>query len=267
VSTIRSPDPLTDGVSLGSAIVSLIDPHPGHEREFNDWYERDHMYSCGVAGPHVFAVSRWVATRELKALRCPSSGPIADPVEAGSFLGLFWIESDRHEEQATWVSEVLPGLAEAGRMLPHRDHVCTATYEFRGAVLRDTVPPELACDHRYDGLVAWWLDRRPDATLAEVEAWLIDELEAVIDGSPLGQSLLFTPRPKPAAWPADLAEPEGVGDRLLVLGFLDCDPREWWGPWFDKLNSRVDGSGIATTALIAPFIPTVPGTDRYLDQL
>lgn len=267
MATIRPADPIDDGVSLGSAIVSLIDPHRGHEREFNRWYERDHMYSCGIAGPHVFAISRWVATRHLKALRRPATSPIAEPVDAGSYLGLFWIESDRHEEQAAWVAEALPRLEEAGRMFPHRTHVCTATYEFRGSVLRDTVPPELACDHRYEGLVAVWLERRPSTPLSGLEDWLTGEVEGVIDGSPLGQALLFTPRPKPAAWPADLPDPPGVGERLLLVGFLDCDPREWWSPWFGDLHRRIDEGGRATTSLVAPFIPTVPGTDRHLDEI
>jgi hypothetical protein len=255
------------GISLGSAIVSLIDPHPGHEREFNEWYERDHVYACAMAGPHTFALSRWVATRDLKALRRPDVSSIADPVTAGSFLTLFWIEWGRDEEQAAWVSEMLPELQESGRMLPHRDHVCTATYEFRGAVLRDTVTPELACDHRYDGLVAVWLEREPSVALADVEARVLRLVEPVIDSSPLGQALLFTPRPRPAAWPADVADPAGVGDRLLLLAFLDCDPREWWTPWFAGLDAVIDGTGLANTSLVAPFVPTVPGTDRYLDEL
>ena len=35
-------------VDLGAGIFALHDPHPGHERDFNRYYERDHMYAAGA---------------------------------------------------------------------------------------------------------------------------------------------------------------------------------------------------------------------------
>ncbi|WP_436775170.1 hypothetical protein [Yinghuangia sp. YIM S09857] len=50
-------------VRVGSMLLTLVDPHPGFERAYNRWYERDHYYGGCLVGPHLFAGSRWVATR------------------------------------------------------------------------------------------------------------------------------------------------------------------------------------------------------------
>ena len=62
-------------IDVGSALFSLHDPHRGHERDFNRYYERDHMYSAALLAPFTIAGQRWVATRDLKALRRPATGP------------------------------------------------------------------------------------------------------------------------------------------------------------------------------------------------
>ncbi len=38
-------------IDLGAALFSLHDPHPGHERDFNRYYERDHMYAAALLAP------------------------------------------------------------------------------------------------------------------------------------------------------------------------------------------------------------------------
>ena len=48
--------------------------------------------------------------------------------------------------------------------------------------------------------------------------------------------------------------------------YLTTEPTDAW----DRLQdyaARVDESGLATVRLVAPFIPTIPGTDTYTDQL
>ena len=32
-------------VKLGSMLLTLVEPHRGHEVAYNRWYERDHFYS------------------------------------------------------------------------------------------------------------------------------------------------------------------------------------------------------------------------------
>lgn len=60
---------------------------------------------------------------------------------------------------------------------------------------------------------------------------------------------------------------EGVGTRLTLLWFLQDDPRDQWRDHFADLDAAVRASGLGEVQLVAPFIPTVPGTDRYVDEL
>lgn len=60
---------------------------------------------------------------------------------------------------------------------------------------------------------------------------------------------------------------EGVDTRLTLLWFLQEDPRERWEACFTGLEEAVAESGLGATSFVAPFIPTVPGTDTYVDQL
>ena len=50
-------------------LLTLVDPHKGFESAYNRWYERDHFYAGCMEGPWQIAGSRWVATREMKDLR------------------------------------------------------------------------------------------------------------------------------------------------------------------------------------------------------
>ena len=52
-----------DTLSIGSVVFALIDPSPGHEIDFNHWYERDHYYTAGAAAPGVFSAGRYIAPR------------------------------------------------------------------------------------------------------------------------------------------------------------------------------------------------------------
>ena len=66
----------------------------------------------------------------------------------------------------------------------------------------------------------------------------------------------------------DLGTSPGTKARSMQLLFLSSDPRE--GDAWDRIKdyaARIDESGLATVRLVAPFIPTVFGTDTYTDQL
>ena len=58
-------------VKLGTMLFTMVEPRKGHEVEYNRWYERDHFYGGCLAGPYLFAGGRWVATKDLKAMRFP----------------------------------------------------------------------------------------------------------------------------------------------------------------------------------------------------
>jgi hypothetical protein len=243
-------------VRLGSILFTLVEPHPGHEVAYNRWYERDHFYAGVMVGPHTLAGQRWVATRADKALRQP-------PDMAGSYLGLYWIEDGHHDEWNRWGVDTVNRLHADGRMFAERDHVHTGLYAVAWAHRRDPdgVPPELALDHRYRGLVAMLVE-------GDVGPWYRDEhLPAVVPGLPVDQVLAFTPLPLLPDAPTDVGRHETTAQRLLLLWFLDADPADAWATGFADHGAVLTAQGSGRLAWAAPFRPTVPGTDTYTDQL
>ena len=71
------------GADLGHALITMVEPHPGHERQYNRWYEDDHFIAGAMAMPWMYAGRRWVATGDLQRLRYPAACSVAQPVTAG----------------------------------------------------------------------------------------------------------------------------------------------------------------------------------------
>lgn len=265
------PDELIgdEGVELGGMLFTLVEPHRGHEVAYHRWYERDHFYSGCMEGPWLFAGRRWVATRDLKDLRGPADSPILRPVDTGSFLATYWILKGRFAEHIEWGTKQVHWLHDHDRMFPHRDHAHTFMYVHRWGVRRDPdgVPPEVALDHPFPGLVALMVQSEPGADRRAFGAWLRDEwLPARIAGTPVALALGFTPIPMPDDAPVDQDLPGGMDRRQLILCFLDDEPSSTWGT-FSAVDDEIAGTGMGRLDLLAPFIPTVPGTDRYCDEL
>ena len=260
-----APLPALPGVSLlGHAIFGLIEPHPGHERAWNRYYERDHLLAAGSCAPWTFSTQRWVATRRHKDVRQPRENVIASPFDKGSFLAGMWIHKDRLVEQQAWVAEQMPILAAQGRTFEKRDVLSTTSYDFLGASLRDAdgVPPELALERRYPGIVLAWVERKPECSLEALRDALVGEtLPRFLEKSPTAQALCFTPLPKAAWWPKAAPEVPGVGDRILIALFSDVDPLEAWSDHYAGLLERLEASRRARALFIAPFVPVVPGVD------
>ena len=55
--------------------------------------------------------------------------------------------------------------------------------------------------------------------------------------------------------------------RTADLDFLEKDPRECWSTLFADQGARIAESGLGRVSFAAPFIPTIPGSDRYTDEL
>ena len=68
------------GIRIGSTLLTLVDPHKGHEVAYNRWYERDHFYAGCMIGARTISGGRFVCTADLKALRYPEASPVASPV-------------------------------------------------------------------------------------------------------------------------------------------------------------------------------------------
>jgi hypothetical protein len=260
-------------IVLGSMLVTLVEPHRGHEVAYNRWYERDHFYAGCTIGPYQFAARRFVAPARLKRLRSPDPSAITGAPERGSYLALYWVLDGHHDLWNRWAVDQVNALHRAGRMFAERDHVHTLLYRSAWQVSRPTagddpgVTAELALDFPAPGLVAVWVDVAADEDVTAVHRWLETD---VVPGQlgPTGAVVVVaaTPLPLLIDAPGDVPRSEGDDRRLLTLWFLDRDPAEVW----DGVRSAVaaiGSGGRATVVAALPFVPTVPGTDRYTDEL
>jgi hypothetical protein len=263
-------------VRLGAMLFTLVDPHRGHEVAYNRWYERDHFYGGCMIGPGILAGSRWVATRPYKNLRFPADVPtgygVAEPLDAGSFLATYWIQSGSEAEHFGWSSAQVFDLYAEGRGFDERTHAHTALYMHRRDHYRDPdgVPVELALDHRFGGLVSLHVDRSDDTSADDLDQWFEDEGRALIlDDTAVAMMCSWRPiipKTGEGSSPMELGSGPGTRQRSLQLFFCDEEPSGSWDR-FRAYADHLDASGLATVRLAAPFIPTDVGTDRYTDEL
>jgi len=259
-------------VKAGSMLLTLVDPHKGYESAYNRWYERDHFYAGCMEGPWQIAGSRWVATRELKDLRWGTTA-VADPIDAGSYVAIYWVEAGHHKDWDDWALPQVQQLYADGRGFLERSHVHTATFDHVGAVYRDAdpVPVELALDHKYDAIVTVFLDGRDglDAQALHDRLAASEALASLLTGG-VEIAASWTPRPEfrnsRDSAPMSLGSPGGQENRLCQLFFIDGDVRETLGA-FRAYTDALAADGLADTALVAPFLRTIVGTDTYVDQI
>jgi hypothetical protein len=211
------------GVQIGTAIVSYIEPHAGHEVEFNRWYERDHFPATVKAGPGVFSGARFVATRACKELRPPGGRLFGDPAR-GSHLGVAWVLPGKQAEWDAWVAKEMETIAAEDRLFPYRDHVHTAIYR--------------VVEAREDADVA--LDRGAAGVIVLADTGQVPGLDVMLE---LERTVISAADPPP---------------HRLAIGFCTVDPLEA----FAAERPAFEACGFAS-----PFLATVPGTDRYADEL
>jgi hypothetical protein len=254
-------------IALGSMLFTLVEPHRGHEIAYHRWYERDHFYAGCMIGPWFFAGRRWVATRALKDLRIGAAADDGAPLfgddRAGSYLALYWVLAGRHRENTDWATRQVHWLHRNGRMFPQRDHIHTLLYRYRGATRRDPdgVPPELALDHPFRGLGAVVVDRPGGERDATPPHWPLAPDSAV------ALVLSFQGIPLPPNAPVTQPGTDGIDRREMQLWFADSEPQAWWPAVQAYAAERREAGDGAVVRWAGAFVPTVPGTDRYADQL
>ena len=257
--------------AIGSALITMVEPHVGHEHAYNRWYEDDHFYSGAMAMPWMFGGRRWVATRELQLMRYPEESAIAQPVTAGCYISLYWITAGRYEDHLRWTVATNQRLGPDGRVYMDRTHIFTAFQEYVGPVYRDKDGPRdyQSLDYPYGGLVVEVVDALPDVErdralglvarrahprgargigrrdVRGLPAHPVARRQAGVRRRPPGH--------RPAAHVALVHRrrpPHGVG-RLVRRARATRSPRRAW----------------ARSSSCAPFIPTIPGTEKYVDEL
>jgi hypothetical protein len=251
-------------IRIGSLLWVFTDPHRGYEFAYNRWYERDHYYAGCMVGANTVAGSRWVATRDSKAVRFPDPTPMPFDRLDGSYACLYFILDEHHAEWDAWAAPQANHLYEVDRGFHHRTHYNTGFYRYDWRAYRDPdpVPIELALDHRYPGMVVAFVEGDPTA----VDAWFDAYLPAWLPGSPIASVSCWSNIPlsddKPDFVPVDTA----AATRRLLVGFVDEDPLASWGRW-EALARALESSGVGRVAFASPFVATVIGTDRYIDEL
>jgi hypothetical protein len=252
-----------DAIRLGNLLFTLVEPHRGHEVAYNRWYERDHFYSGCMVGAWTLAGKRFVATRDCKSRRQPSDHP-------GSYLALYWILDGHYDEWTRWAVDQVKWLHANGRMFPHRDHVHTQMYRYGWGAFRDDdgVPAELALDHPFSGLVVVHGEAADGVDASALERWYReDHLPSALAGSPVAMCLACAPLPIMEGAPSDVPAAEGSDRRFVHLYFLDEEPLGVWDEHFAGHGAALEEAGIGRVLFASPFLPTVPGTDRYTDEL
>lgn len=283
---------MDDRIDVGAMLFTMVDPHRGHEVAYNRWYEQDHFYAGCMIGPGMLSGSRWVATRALKDLRFPEVSPFAEPVDAGSYLAIYWMNAGQEDEWGAWASTQVWALYEHGRGFNERTHAQTGLYNLTAssAAGDHPVPLALALDHRYGGLLVVVVEPANGDAAATAAALHDGPLTALLaTGSAASASSWTVRRPAaPAATqptetestetetaetetaettsPMPLGATGGSPDRVVQLMFCEGSPSDSWDD-IRAYAAAVASQGLGTVTFAAPFLPTNVGTDQYTNEL
>jgi hypothetical protein len=252
---------------IGAALITMVEPHVGHERAYNRWYEDDHYNAGAMAFPWMWAGRRYVAPVPYQEVRYPADSVIAQPIEAGKYISIYWITEGQYENHLRFAVGTNHRLFADGRVFMERDHTFTAFQRYLGPVYRDDDGPRdiHSLNYPYEGLVVEVIDANDAAARDQLVEWVRTERKPAA-GSPVAMGMMFAPMPLPGDKQPYVKDVEGVDDRLTILWFTEGDSLDAWSE-FEGAGSQVEASGLGRVELMAPFRPTLPGTDRYVDEL
>ena len=271
-----------DPIRIGTMLYTLVEPHRGHQVEYNRWYERDHFYAGCQIGAYNFAGARFVATAPLKSAPVPDGR--ARPADlsrwwptpqVGSYLGLYFVLDGHHDEWNRWAVDQVNVLHASGRMYEKRDHVHTGLYRFEWEHRRDEdgVPAELTLDHRFagHGLGLRGADRRrvPASRPARPPGTATQYLPSVLPGSGRGHGAGV----QPAAPPGRRARATCPGTRSSTSGSCSCSswmttrPASWPAVFAGQDEAVAARPAWAGSCGPRRSSGPSPGTDTYTDQL
>ena len=262
---------------LGGALITWVEPMPEHVVGYNRWYEDDHMITGAMVMPWMFSCRRFVAPTWIQDLRGPADTRVAEPLTAGKYIGIYWINAGRVSDHEQWALGSNYRLHAEGRgsyrgegfdPLEERRHVFTAFNDHLGTTYRDdAVPRDVhTLVQPYGGLVVQLVDAA-DGDRAALDAWLADEYAPSVVGGPVALTVRFAPRPLPGDKLSHVRQLDGVDGIVVLLHFLECDPRDCWDERFADAEAAIAASGVGTLAVQAAFVPTEHGTDAYTDEL
>jgi len=249
-------------IRVGSLLFTMVEPHKGHEVAYNRWYERDHFYAGCMIGAWQFAGSRYVATRECKERRYPKESPITLDPMIGSYLAVYWVLDDHHDDWNKWGVEQVNWLHANERMFNERDHIHTALYNYAGEANApgSSMPVELALDRGYPGMITLIGEMTDGVDAAAVTKW--------VDGLPCPGDVVLVGAPLPLRGdrPSDVPDTQ-ADNRVLMLAWVTDDPVRAFDERFAGLGDSFAKAGLGEIVFASPFRATIPGTDTYIDEL
>jgi hypothetical protein len=262
-------------VRVGAMLFTMVDPNRGHEVAYNRWYEHDHFYGGCMIGPGMLSGARWVATRPLKDLRFPADSQFAEPVDAGSYLAIYWVNGGQEEEWLDWSSKQVWWLYENGRGFAERTHAQTGIYDFQSSIASKdhAVSITLALNHRYPSMLV--------VVVEPAEGTTSENLIGALEDGPLAGLLASIGDARASSWtvrrrpgdgadkgssPMPLGASGGSPDRVVQLIFSENGPTDDWDA-VRAYAAAIESAGLGRVTFASPFMPTDFGTDRYTDEL
>jgi hypothetical protein len=247
-------------------LFTLVEPNRGREVDYNRWYEGDHFFAT-VVGPGVLSARRFACPRRLKDLRVIGDRPIVPNADVGSYLAVYMLEDLNAFSQ--WGAVNTERLRSEGRIFSEREHIHTLMYSFEWWHNRepDGVTPELALDHPFDLVVVEVVEAGPASSKSNFCDWLANRHgPAVLAETGAELILSFSPVPLLEGAAADVPR-ASVGDTYLNLHFhRKAEPEQVMAD-LRKTTEQLEGNHFGRVQFVSPFVPTVPGTDRYVDEL
>jgi hypothetical protein len=147
--------------------------------------------------------------------------------------------------------------------------VFTAFQEYLGAFYRsDDGPRDIhAFDYPFGGMVLEVIDADESHDIDAVLDYIRTVRGPQVFGAGVALGTAFTPFPLPEDRMSYVKQVEGLGKRVTMLWFTDGAAVDSWDAGFAGADRQAEKSGVGRCELVAPFKPTIPGTDTYVDQL
>ena len=138
-------------VRIGSVVFALIRPAERCDLAFNEWYERDHYYTFGLAAPGVFSAGRYIEPKQRL------------------HLALYFVLPGYEKLRASFVSDQHAVAADQDRLFGDREHLHTWSYLVESSAVEGSgVPPALVLDRRYRAVTVAWCDENATTLQAPV---------------------------------------------------------------------------------------------------
>lgn len=259
-------------IDLGSIQASFVDPHRGFEVSYNRNYERFTCLAMVHVGPECYASGRFVARAQEKATR-RLRGIDLDKLE-GTLLNVYWMEGDG-SKQDEWSAVNTPRLGALGKRNFNRELLasfnCRSVWSYRRS--ENGVPAQLALEHHYPGFaMALSVPADGHSTQDLSQAYFADGAPQIMSkvgelATCVGSIPYHTRADNRPGLPQGEANPVKLVQlhHLVTFYFLEAPPDVCFDALMDAHEGWLDESGVGAPVWASSFVPTVPGTDTYMD--